>query len=359
MCGALYYSPWHDRMEGLAHEAMEIATELGDPEAGAHARAARRRALWAAARLPERLAASTEMLTLARDAGNLELELQAHAWLVVDLLEHGDREAVTAQMEAFSAGAERLRQPLYLWNAIVWRAMDALMAGRLEQAQELAGDALAAGVPAEPLTARQYYSIQLLAIRREQRRLSELEPAARELVGAYPTRPAWRAALAALLWETGRSDEAQAELELIAAENFADIPQDGDWMIAMILLSDVCARLGDSARAGLLYKQMLPYARSNVVIGLAAVCLGSAATSLGMLAATAGRRREAVEHFEYALGANEALRAPLWLAHTQVEYARALGRGTKAQNLAASAARTAAELSVPRLARLASEWQRR
>ena len=93
-----------------------------------------------------------------------------------------------------------------------------------------------------------------------------------------------------------------------------DIVQDGDWMIAMILLSDVCARLGDSARAGLLYKRMLPYARTNVVIGLAAVCLGSAATSLGMLAATAGRRREAVEHFEYALGANEALRAPLWLA---------------------------------------------
>ena len=41
-------------------------------------------------------------------------------------------------MEAFTAGAERLRQPLYLWNAAVWRAMIALLDGRLEEAEPLA-----------------------------------------------------------------------------------------------------------------------------------------------------------------------------------------------------------------------------
>ena len=209
LCGAIYYSPERDRMRALSDEAMEIATELGDPEARAYACSARRRVLWDAPHLPERVEVSTEMLTLARQIGNLELQLQAHAWLVVDLLERGDRDAVTAQMEAFDAGANRLRQPLYEWSSIVWRAMSALLSGQLDRADVLASEALAAGAPAEAVTASQYYAIQVLGIRREQGRMGELEHAARQLVDDNPGRPAWRAALATLLCEEGRLDEAE------------------------------------------------------------------------------------------------------------------------------------------------------
>jgi hypothetical protein len=155
LCGAIYYSTERNRMEGLSQEANEIAAELGDPEARAHACAARRRVLWDAPHLADRLEASTEMLTLARQIGNLELQLQAHAWLVVDLLEQGDPDAVDAQIEAFSAGADRLRQTLFEWTSIIWRVMRALLAGSMERADELAAEALAAGAPAEAVTASQ------------------------------------------------------------------------------------------------------------------------------------------------------------------------------------------------------------
>ena len=145
LCGAIYYSPERDRMAALSDEAMEIADELGDPEARAYACSARRRVLWDAPHLAERIEVSTEMLTLARQIGNLELQLQAHAWLVVDLLERGDLDAVDAQLDAFEAGADRLRQPLFEWNAILWRAMRALLAGSLSLADQLAAEALAAG----------------------------------------------------------------------------------------------------------------------------------------------------------------------------------------------------------------------
>ena len=102
------------------------------------------------------------MLTLARQIGNLELQLQAHAWLVVDLLERGDRDAVDAQIEAFEAGADRLRQRLYEWNSLVWRAMLALLAGAFDRADRLASEALATGAPGEAVTASQYYAIQVL-----------------------------------------------------------------------------------------------------------------------------------------------------------------------------------------------------
>jgi DNA-binding SARP family transcriptional activator/tetratricopeptide (TPR) repeat protein len=324
LCGAIYYSPDRDRMAALSDEAVDIATELSDPEARAYACGARRRVLWDAPHLQDRIEASTEMLTLARQIGNIELQLQAHAWLVVDLLERGDRDAVDAQMEAFGAGADRLRQSLFEWTVIVWGAMRALLAGSLDRADQLASEALAAGAPAEAVTAAQYYAIQVLAIRRDQGRVGELEQATRQLVADNPSRPAWRAALVNLLSEEGRLDEAREEFERLAAHDFEDVPKDLDWMIAMTLLSDVCADLGDAERAERLYSRLEPYADLNVVIGLAAVCLGSAAGFLGKLAATMGRGDLATAHFERALAANAELLAPGCLARTQVDYARAI-----------------------------------
>ncbi len=351
LCGAIYYSPDRDRMESLSQEAMEIATELGDPEARAHACGARRRVLWDAPHLQARTEVSTEMLTLARQIGNLELELQAHAWLVVDLLERGDRDAVDAQMEAFAAGADRLRQPLYEWTSIMWRAMRAQLAGALDRADALASEALAAGGPSEAVTSSQYHAIQVLAIRRDQGRMGELEAAARRLVADNPERPAWRAALANLLCEEGRLEEAREEFERLAAHDFEDVPRDLDWMIAITLLSDVCADLGDAERAALLYAKLEPYADLNVVIGLAAVCLGSAASFLGKLAATMGLAERAAEHFERALVANTELLAPVCLARTQVDYARALGDDPRADALLDAASQAAAQLGLGSVAR--------
>jgi tetratricopeptide (TPR) repeat protein len=295
------------------------------------------------------------MLTRAREIGNLELELQAHAWLVVDLLEAGDRDAVDAQVEAFTDGAERLRQPLYLWNVLVWRAMRALLAGQLERAEHLASQALAAGASAEAVTAPQYYAIQLLAVRREQDRLQELEPPAREMVDAQPARPAWRAGLAVLLADSGRVDEAREQLDVLAANDFRDIPRDGDWMTAIAMTAEAVVAAADAARAAVLYEALLPYADRNVVIGLAAVCLGSAARHLGKLAFVAGRADTAREHFEHALRANASVKAPVALAHTQLDYAWLLGSSKRAGELISGAARTARQLGLPAVARRAAE----
>jgi DNA-binding SARP family transcriptional activator len=360
LCGALYYSTRRERMKELSAEATAIASERGDPEARALAAAARRRAFWDPAHLEQRISDATELLTLGREAGDLELTLQGHAWLVLDLLEHGDADAVDAQIEAFTAGAELLRQPLYSWNAAVWLAMRALLAGRLDQADELASQALAAGAHGETVTAPQYYATQLLAIRREQGRMAELEQPAREMVKSNPTRVAWRAGLATLLWEVGRLEEARAEFETLAADEFDDIQQDGDWMISMTLLADTCSGLGDSERAAKLYELLLPYQQSNVVIGLGAVCLGASARFLGRLAATMGRPEEASEHFDRALVANAALQAPVCLAHTQLDYARMLGpTDPKASLLIDAAAQTAEELGLPMVTRRVAELRER
>ena len=181
--------------------------------------------------------------------------------------------------------------------------------------------------------------------------MGELERAARQLVADNPGRPAWRAALADLLCEEGRLSEAQEEFERLAAHDFEDVPKDLDWMIAMTLLSDVCADLEDAERAAGCTTSSNRTPRSNVVIGLAAVCLGSAASFLGKLAATMGRADLAAEHFERALAANTALQAPVCLARTQVDYARAVGPGSQADELLEAAAETAVAVGSGSVAR--------
>ena len=351
LCGAIYYAPSRDRMQALSDEAMEIAHEL-EILRRARTRARRGAGCCGTRRIcPSVSRSSTEMLTLARQIGNLELQLQAHAWLVVDLLERGDRDAVDAQIEAFEAGANRLRQPLFEWNSILWRAMRALLDGSLSRADRLASEALAAGAPAEAVTASQYYSIQLLGIRRDQGRMGELERVRAATGRGQPGPPGVARGAGDAAVRGGAAVRGPGEFERLAAGGFDDIPKDLDWTIAMVLLSDVCADLGDGERAALLYAKLEPYADVNVVVGLAAACLGSAESFLGRLAATMGQSAEAERHFERALVANAALRAPACLARTQVDYARALGSlgvrgGPAADELLAAAGRAAAELGL-------------
>jgi hypothetical protein len=260
---------------------------------------------------------------------------------------------VEAQVQAFTAGAQQLRQPLFLWNAAVWRAMLALLDGHLDEADRLAMDALSSGVMPEGVTAPQYYAIQVLGIRREQARIGELEGSLRKFVTAHPGRPAWRVGLATLLCETGRRAEARTELERFGRD-LAEIPPDGDWMITTSLLAEVAADLGDAERCATLYEALLPHRYTNVVIGLGAVCFGPAARYLGRLALTTGRRAEALEHLEHAVAAATALRAPAQLAHAKLDQARALGPGPRARALTEQAVRVAAELDLPLVARRAA-----
>jgi tetratricopeptide (TPR) repeat protein len=295
------------------------------------------------------------VLRAAREAGDLELTLQGHAWLIVDLLEAGDRTAVEAQVAAFEAGAVELRQPVFLWNATVWRTMLAMLDGRLVDADRLAAEALSAGIMPEGVTAPQYYAIQLMGIRREQARMGELEAAARELVARNPQRLAWRSGLATVLCDTGRHDEAR-ELVADMADGFAAVPPDGDWMITFALMADVAADLEDTEHSGRLYELLEPYRDTNVVIGHGAVCFGSVARYLGRLALAIGERELALEHLRHAVNASAAMRAPVHLAHARLDHASALGAGgdwSAAQTLIEQAAETASVLDLPLVARRA------
>ena len=252
----LYYSGDAERRLALTEEALELARRLGDQSTLASALVARHYALWRPETVSERLKVAAELRSVAELTGDPELELEGAGWTVVDLLETGDVEGADIQIAAASKLAEALHRPLYLWWTSGFRCARAQLSGDFELAERLAQDTLAIGQRGQAENAMHYYAQALFNIRREQGRIGEIEDAVRRFIELYPAIPAWRAALALLLVELGRDDEARAEL---AAIDEAALPRDANWLIATTLLAEVCGELRDAGRAERLYEALLPY----------------------------------------------------------------------------------------------------
>ena len=352
----LYYSGDAERRLALTGEAVELARRLGDPRTLASCLVARHYALWRPETVGERLAVAGELRQEAERTGDAELELEGAGWTVVDLLELGDVQGADIQIAAASKLAEALQQPLYLWWTSGFRCARAQLAGDFAEAERLAQETLAVGQRGQAENAMHYYAQAIFNIRREQGRLGEIEDAVRRVIDLYPAIPAWRAALALLLAEMGRPEEARAEFERIASRGFDALPRDANWLIAVTLLAEVCGALGDGRRAEALYALLLPYAGRNVVVGRAATCNGSASRLLGLLAAAMRRWDAAESHFADALEMHERMGTGPWRARTLVAWAemllarRARGDKARARELLADAVLAADALEMPELA---------
>jgi tetratricopeptide (TPR) repeat protein len=196
----------------------------------------------------------------------------------------------------------------------------------------------------------------MLMIRREQGRLLEMEAQIAGLAKANPAIPHWQCQLAWLYAEDGRPTDAARLVEPLAADEFADLPRDDYYITNLALLAEVSAVIGETTWAAALFDQMVPYAGRNVTPGGGAMCYGSAAHFLGLLATTLGRWNDAERCFEDALDLNARLQAPPFVARTWYAYAAMLvrreepGDREQALELVGRILETAEELGMTRLA---------
>src|SRR5262249_48786023 len=141
------------------------------------------------------------------------------------------------------------------------------------------------------------FSAQMFSLRREQGRFAELGPAMVQVPEAA-SRPVYACARALVHAELGARDLAREELERLAAHDFDDLRRDTEWLLSVVYLADVCAFLGDAARAARLYALLRPLAGRAFVLGNAFGCMGAIDRNLGQLAAVMGRWDDGVRHFE-------------------------------------------------------------
>jgi tetratricopeptide (TPR) repeat protein len=320
----LYYAGEPELRLSLSDEAVAIARRTGDLRTLATCLDARHYALWLPENVEERLEVAAELRRVAEATGDPELELQGAGWTIIDLMELGDIDGVDIQIAAASKLAEALHRPVWLWWTSLFRGARALLAGHLDEAERLAQETLAIGQRGQAENALHYYAQTMFNIRREQGRLAEVEGAVRGFIELYPAIPAWRGALALLLVELGRPDEARAEFEQAGEGGFAAFPRDANWLIAITLMAEVCGALADAGRAEELYNLLAPYAGNNVVVGRNATNYGNASRLLGLLAATRGQDELAERHYAQAQKMHAKMGAKPMFARTEVSWAELL-----------------------------------
>jgi len=350
---ALYYSA--DERRAWSQRAVEMARSVADKGAQIGALYSRCFSLDGFPSTRERLAAATDIVALASEAGDNEMLARAHYRRFRELLELGQVTAADQTLEAYVGLADALRQPLYQWLAPFGRANRALMEGRFEECEPLLQESLAIGKRAQDQNALLFSHTANVTLRRLQGRPEEIVQGVEGFVEKYPAIPAWRATLAQIYCELGRSDDARREVERLAERDFADLPRDGAWVVGVSLLAQTCAFLGDVKRAETLYTLLAPFAGYNVVVGSAGVFYGPVDRHLALLAATLLRWEEAARHFEDALTAAREMQARPFEAFHQQEYGTMLlARGLaedrqKALELLDAALSTGQELGMKKL----------
>jgi class 3 adenylate cyclase/DNA-binding CsgD family transcriptional regulator/DNA-binding transcriptional ArsR family regulator len=334
-----------------ARRAVKLARRAGDPGVLAFNLHTFLHIPWGPEEVEERLADATEMLQLAKVANDEELVGNAHGWRLMCLIEMGDIRAVDDAIAAYVQSVDKLQQPAYFYFITAYRTMRALLAGDFEAAEQLTLHVLTLGQQVEVESVEGIFGLLMFTLRREQGRLKEVEPALKHFMKQHGAAAAWRPGLALIYREFGRQREARREFEVLAQHDFADLPRDTLWVGCMVYLTEVCAFLGDAARAAILYALLRPYAGRAIYSG-GAVCYGAASRYLGLLATTMAYWDEAERHFKDAMAMNTGMEARPWLAHTQHDYAAMLltrnrpGDGDTATALFDEALRTARELGM-------------
>src|SRR5262249_3222784 len=146
-----------------------------------------------------------------------ELELLARNWRISVLSEIGDLAAVDQEIAREEEMATELRQPRAMAFLPLHHGMRAIASGRFEEAEGLIAQSARIGRQVRGSVSELAATAQLLVIRLLQGRLAELEAPVRALSDAHPGMLAMRCALALLLAQDARDEEARGELERLTA----------------------------------------------------------------------------------------------------------------------------------------------
>ncbi len=354
----LVYGGDPERRLRLSDQALALARRLGDPAALADVLLNRYYTIGGPDTRDERLANAAELVALAEHLGDPVLTAQALFLRLWAAVEGGDVGEAHRALDDCQRLAGELGQPTLRWFATFWRAAMSLLAGRLEEAERLANAAFELGQASGQPDAMAFFAAQQYWIRFDQGRLGEVEAALTELVHRLPWFVIPQTRLALLYCELDRPEEAKVLFDELVGDDLSRLPRDWSWLLAASACAAVCAHLGDTARAAVLYQILAPY--EGRFPTPAAVAYPSVSHYLGLLSTALRRFDEAEGHFSAAAAIHERIGAPAWLTRTRLEWARLLGtRGwpgdaERARALLGQAQATARELGLGSVERRAA-----
>jgi hypothetical protein len=247
-------------------------------------------------------------------------------WQTVDAYAAGDLHAGRRLGELRDELAEREHAATgFVVSAI--DVMLAIRAGRLDEAESLAGICAASGAAAGDIDAEWWPGAQLVTVRWYQGRLPELLPMLQDQVHSTALSAvdnSTMVALAVAAAQHGDRPTAASGLAALRNRDLARLPRGSSWLVTMNGIAETAYLLGDAQAAREAYDLLRPYAGLPMVGGLGVTCFGSTQQALGIAALTTRQLDQAVEHLTVAVQLNLALAHWPALALSRQRLARAL-----------------------------------
>ncbi|MDQ3826001.1 MAG: hypothetical protein M3325_09815, partial [Actinomycetota bacterium] len=353
---ALYLSPFDSlpRRDSLSRASVQLARRLEDGPTLAYALHARHLAVWGPDNVEERVALSAEIIGLARQAGDVALEITGHVWRMADLFEMGDVPGADREVELHEELARRVGYPHFSAHSLMFRATQAMLRGEFADAEAFAQRSLALGEQVGDVNVRISHHVQMALLRALQGRPQEsaayFEPAGRE----HPPELARLVNMGFACLAGDRTGIKEAFPLAWRARNRIPPPF---WLsMAGMCITLLAAHAGAAPEGAAIYDLIRPYEGRWALAGRDAVAAGGPlAYYLGLLAAALSRFDAAARHFEVALKASERIGARPYLALTQGAYGAMLARRgatldrQRATKLLADALQTAQQLGMNQL----------
>jgi tetratricopeptide (TPR) repeat protein len=309
-----------DRRFDLSDEALAMARRVGDAATTARVLYRRSITIMAADTVAQRHAEAEELLALVERLGDEFLTYQALDNCARVNVEIGDVPRAVALLRQANRIGQRLRQPLVSWLGTVAEAGWHHLWGALDDAERLSRRAHELGIQAgQHADAAMFHAEQMLEIRRLQGRLAEEAGWFLPLVGVRGADLAWT--LTRYAYVLGRADRAALSYDRAVAERPLRIRRDVVEAVTLRNLAFLAVRFGDRATAAELVERLRP--QEDTFTGTT-VKQPAGHHYLGMLWASLGRPDAADAHFARAHARHLEASAPLLVADTEMEWARAL-----------------------------------
>jgi tetratricopeptide (TPR) repeat protein len=223
------------------------------------------------------------------------------------------------------ATAHNVAEPYLRWLMLVCETFEATMAGRLADAEALAGEALDFGLQIDATDAFAIYAAQFFVVGTFAGRHGELFPLVEQAARENPAVLPFTLAYGIICATVGQADTAREILHEGLESDFADLGVDNFWMTSVIGYVIIALELGDCEAAARLLPVIEPYV--SVISFNGATSQGPVSAYAGKLASLLGHHDEAEGHLKAALATATAFgwtyhRATTLFALAQARYRR-------------------------------------
>ena len=322
LASELIFSPAREAQRfDIADEAVAIARRLGDARTFAEVVL---QALLPGF-VPDRFAATCVLAEELREAadvvGDPRLQLAEALWSYGSALSAADP-VLDDHIDRALKVAEENHVPAMRFLAVTFDVGRSALHGNLQGNEELGAAAYELGLASGQPDAVVFGSAQIALLRLEQDRVGEIVDAVLGFADVYPHMPGWRAAGAMSLALSGRVEEATTIIDELARDDFAAIPNDYLWLLAMRNLVEACVLCGDAKNVETLHRLVAPFEDQ--------LCHGwcwaasSVARVLGQAETLLGRYSDAERHFAKALEVHERIGQDHYVAYTRLDWAQLL-----------------------------------